>query len=41
MRYKIIMVNNTLKHNGKLSTSIVLEDYKPGRGTIGSKNTST
>jgi len=39
--YKIIMVNNTLKYNRKLSGSIVLEDYKPGRGTIGSKNTST
>lgn len=39
--YKIIMVNNTLKYNGKLSVSIVSGDYKPDRGTIGSKNTST
>lgn len=29
-----IMVNNTPKHNGKLSTSIVSGDYKPGRGTM-------
>lgn len=28
------MVNNTPKHNGKLSASIVSGDYKPGRGTI-------